>query len=159
MKHWFRPYNYHIMSYYKKFLMMVALPIFYSTKGAQVTILIAIQLMEIVRFLVIWPFHSKIRNYIRLALELCLLLFFACILIQGLKLPDIMSGDQILVAPAVNIYYNIGWVGFAMAFAFNIGHIAISVYDTALGCRKSNRDLMDEARKYFYMEKLKQYEE
>ncbi len=137
---------------------MVALPIFYSTKGAQVTILIAIQLMEIIRFLVIWPFHSKIRNYIRLALELCLLLFFACILIQGLKLPDIMSGDQILIVPAVNIYYTIGWVGFAMAFAFNIGHIAILVYDTVLGCRKSNRDLMDEARKFFYMEKLKQYE-
>lgn len=159
MKHWFRPYNYHIMSYYKKFLMMVALPIFYSTKGAQVTILIAIQLMEITRFLVIWPFHSKTRNYIRLALELCLFLFFTSILIQALKLPDIMSGDQILIVPAVNIYYAIGWLGFTMAFVFNIAHIAILVYDTVLGCRKSNRELMDEARKFFYMEKLKQYEE
>ncbi len=68
MKHWFRPYNYHIMSYYKKFLMMITLPIFYSTKYAQVSILIIIQTMEIVRFLIIWPFHQKARNYIRLGL-------------------------------------------------------------------------------------------
>ncbi len=57
MKHWFRPYNYHIMSYYKKFLMMIALPIFYSTKYAQVSMLIIIQAMEIARFLAIWPYR------------------------------------------------------------------------------------------------------
>lgn len=122
---------------------MIALPIFYSTKYAQVSILILIQAMEIIRFLVIWPFHKKIRNYIRLGLELCLLLFFVSILIQALNLPDIMSGDQMLIPHAVNIYYAIGWVGFVMCFIFNIGHIAIWVYDAVLGCRKTNRDLMD----------------
>ena len=137
---------------------MIALPIFYSAKNAQVTVLIIIQIMEIVRFLIIWPFHEKVRNYIRLALELCLLIFFGSIIIQALKLPDIMSGDQLLIAPAVEIYYAIGWVGFAMVFVFNIGHILIMIYDAFLGCRKSNRDLMDEARKFFYMDKLKQYE-
>jgi hypothetical protein len=70
-----------------------------------------------------------------------------------------MSGDQVLIAPAVNIYYAIGWLGFVMCFVFNIGHIAIWVYDCVLGCRKSSRDLMDEARKRFYMEKLKQFED
>lgn len=29
IRHWFRPYNYHLLSYYKKFCMMVALPVFY----------------------------------------------------------------------------------------------------------------------------------
>ena len=70
-----------------------------------------------------------------------------------------MSGDQVLIAPAVNIYYAIGWLGFVMCFVFNIGHITIWVYDCVLGCRKSSRDLMDEARKRFYMEKLKQFED
>ncbi len=30
MKNWFKPYNYHIISYVKKLLMMLAFPIFYS---------------------------------------------------------------------------------------------------------------------------------
>lgn len=43
VKHWFRPYNYYILSYYKTFLMMISLPIFYSTKNAQIVVLLIIQ--------------------------------------------------------------------------------------------------------------------
>lgn len=47
---------------------MIALPIFYSTKDAQAGALILIQLLEMARFVAIWPFKSKVRNFIRLGL-------------------------------------------------------------------------------------------
>lgn len=45
VKHWFRPYNYHFLSYYKKFLMIIALPLFYNVQYAQMAILLTIQLL------------------------------------------------------------------------------------------------------------------
>lgn len=62
---------------------MIALPIFYLETHAQISALIGIQLFEIIRFLLTRPFKSKIRNAIRLGLEICLLGFFGCVLIQG----------------------------------------------------------------------------
>lgn len=145
------------MSYYKKFLMMICLPIFYSTKNAQVGVLICIQIIEMARFIAIWPFHSKVRNFIRFGLELCLLTFFVTILIQALKLPEIMSGQEVIIAPAVEIFYSVGWAGFVMVFVFNLGHIIIWAYDIVQGCRRTNREMMDEARKLYYMSRLKAY--
>jgi hypothetical protein len=37
------------------------------------------------------------------------------------------------------MFYQVGWAGFGLVFGFNIGHIIIWVYDTMVGCRKSNR--------------------
>ena len=70
-----------------------------------------------------------------------------------------MSGDAVLIKSAVDIFYKVGWAGFGMVFVFNIGHIIVWIYDCALGCRKSNRELMDEARKFYYMDRLKAYED
>jgi hypothetical protein len=119
--------------------MMVALPIFYNTKNAQITTLIVIQSLEIIRFLIIWPFKTRFRNFFRLFLDLCLLTFFITILIQSIELPDIMSGDNQRIVSAVEIYYSVGWVGFVMVFIFNICHIAIWIYDCMICCKKSNR--------------------
>lgn len=44
-KHWFRPYNYHILSYYKKFCMIVSLPIFYDLPHFQPFVLLLLQIM------------------------------------------------------------------------------------------------------------------
>ena len=68
VKHWFRPYNYEILSFYKTFLMMISLPIFYSFKNAQISVLLIIQFFEILRFIIIWPYKSKVRNIIKLGL-------------------------------------------------------------------------------------------
>jgi len=43
VRHWFRPYNYHFLSYYKKFVMIIALPLFYNLQYAQMGILLAVQ--------------------------------------------------------------------------------------------------------------------
>lgn len=50
-------------------------------------------------------------------------------------------------------------MGFVACWVFNLGHIIIMIYDTVIGCRKTNKELMDEARKIYYMEKLNAYEE
>lgn len=81
-KHWIRPYNYHILSYYKKYLMIIAMPLFYQTGHAQMAVLIVLQALEIVRFCLTRPFTSRSRNIIRLILELVLLMFFISSLSQ-----------------------------------------------------------------------------
>ena len=63
--------------------------------------------------------------------------------------------DPNTLQKAVDIFYKIGWLGFAMCWTFNIGHLIIFIYDTVIGCRRSNREMMDEARKIYYMQKLK----
>lgn len=79
VKHWFRPYNYHLLSYYKKFCMIIALPLFYESKHYQISILIILQLLEMGRFVATKPFQSLWRNVYRFVLELSLLLLFLTI--------------------------------------------------------------------------------
>lgn len=42
---WFRPYNYHILSFYKKFLMIFCLPIFHELPYAQTCCLLVLQIL------------------------------------------------------------------------------------------------------------------
>ena len=91
--HWFRPYNYHLLSYYKKFVMMISLPLFYSVNYAQMSVLFTLQCIEIIRLWKTWPYVSAKRNYFRLSLELALLFFFLVNLIQISVLKTIMSSD------------------------------------------------------------------
>lgn len=92
-KHWFRPYNYHILSYYKKLMMIVSLPLFYDTLHAQAAVLIFLEVLEIMRLVFTWPFTKRWRNVVRLLLECCLLLFFICVLIQGFLVTEIMLNN------------------------------------------------------------------
>ena len=73
---WFRPHNYHIQSYIKKFLMMIAFPLFFYHGYAQIAVLIVVQAFEILRFVITWPYNTKWRNVYRLVLEAILLTIF-----------------------------------------------------------------------------------
>jgi hypothetical protein len=106
---------------------------------AQIAVLILIQVMEIIRFIIVRPFKTKTRNFIRFGLDFTLLLFFGTVLIQGFLMLTIMSADTSTLLSTVDIFYKVGWTGFALAFIFNIGHLTIIIYDTVIGCRKSNR--------------------
>lgn len=77
---WLRPHNYHILSYIKKFMMMLSFPIFYKFGFAQVVALVTIQFVEILRFIFTWPYIQKWRNVFRLTLEVILFAVFAFIL-------------------------------------------------------------------------------
>jgi hypothetical protein len=130
---------------------MIALPIFYFKAHAQIIALIFIQILEICRFLIIWPFRSNVRNFIRLGLELCLLGFFVSVVIQGFMVDEIMKNDNATLSNAINLYYSVGWAGFVLVFVFNIAHLIILIRDIVIGCRTSNKEYMDESRKVFYM--------
>ena len=73
--------------------MMISLPLFYTTRNAQISVLMVIQLFEIVRFIFVWPFKTKLRNFIRLGLEICLMIFFMTIIIQSFEMMEIMMND------------------------------------------------------------------
>jgi hypothetical protein len=66
--------------------MMIVLPLFYKIQNMQIYFLIGIQILEIVRFIAVWPYLSKIRNFFRLSLEFFLLFFFVSILIQSYEI-------------------------------------------------------------------------
>jgi hypothetical protein len=52
---------------------------------------------------------------------------------------EVMLNDPNTLEKAVNIFYNIGWLGFVMVFVFNIGFIIFLAVDCMIGCKKSNR--------------------
>ena len=72
---------------------MVSLPMFYETPYAQVSVLIALQVMEIARFIATRPYAYLWRNIVRFLLELMLLLFFISCLIQSILIQRIMYND------------------------------------------------------------------
>lgn len=58
---------------------------------------------------------------------------------------------------SIQMFYRFGWVGFGMVFFFNIGFIVLQIFDTYKGCRMTNQQMMDEARRVYYYDKLKTY--
>lgn len=62
--------------------MIITLPLFYSSSFAQLTILLLIQVLELIRVWVVWPFLSRRRNFFRFSLDLALAFFFLCNIIQ-----------------------------------------------------------------------------
>jgi hypothetical protein len=157
-KHWFRPYNYHILSYYKKFCMIVSLPLFYELNHCQPAVLVMLQMLEMARFLATKPYYAKWRNIYRFTLELFLLFFFTCVLVNTYIIDKITANDPNTLDYYVQIYYAIGWAGFTMVFAFNIGFIIQFIIDVAQGFRFSNRELMEEARRIYYYDRITSYE-
>ena len=140
-------------------MMIISLPLFYHSTQAQAGVLILLQIAEVIRFCVIWPFYKKWRNIYRLILECSLLMFFICVLIQGFLVQEIMLNNENTLMNAIQLFYRFGWVGFGMVFFFNCSFIVLAIFDLVMGCKKSNRKLMDEARRIYYYDKLKAYEE
>ena len=46
-----------------------------------------------------------------------------------------------------------------MVFFFNISFLILLFIDIYRGCKMSNREMMDEARRVYYYDKLKSYEQ
>lgn len=140
-KQWFRPYNYHILSFYKKLMMIASVPLFYHKTHAQ-PVLIILQIAEIIRFCYVRPFCSVWRNVYRLLLELVLLAFFFCVLIEGFLMHQIMLNNADTLVDTVNKFYTVGWIGFGLVFLFNASFLFIMLLDMFRGCSKSNMQLM-----------------
>lgn len=69
-----------------------------------------------------------------------------------------MKNNDSTIMYSIQMFYRFGWVGFAMVFFFNCGFIVLAIYDTYRGCKMTNRQMMDEARKIYYYNKLKSFE-
>lgn len=124
-------------------MMIISLPIFYHTVHAQAGVLIMLQAAEMIRFCVVWPYYKKWRNIYRLVLECALEMFFICVLIQGFLVQEIMLNNEETLMYSIQLFYRFGWVGFGMVFLFNCGFIVLYIMDFIIGCRKSNRKMMD----------------
>jgi hypothetical protein len=138
--------------------MIITLPLFYSSSYAQITILLLIQLFEVIRVWVVWPFHSRRRNFLRFSLDVALAFFFLCNLVQISLVQQIQSGgDAETMGSIITIFYGFGWAGFVFCFYFNLSHVVIGIYDLCVGLKISNRQKMDAARKKYYYGKIKDY--
>jgi hypothetical protein len=139
-------------------MMVICLPLFYSVNYGQMTVLMLLQVFEILRVWVVWPFVSRRRNWIRLSLDFSLAMFFLMNLIQNTLLNTIMNGDINEMGSTITKFYGMGWAGFFLCFYFNITYIVIGVYDFCAGLRLSNREKMDAARRKYYHDKISEYE-
>lgn len=70
-----------------------------------------------------------------------------------------MQNNESTLESTITLFYRFGWVGFGMVFFFNFGFIILMIFDLVRGCRMTNREMMDEARRIYYYNKLKTYEE
>lgn len=90
----------------------------------------------------------------RFLLELALLLFFVVILVLGFIMEEIVKNDPNTLDNYIKIYYNLGWFGFALVWTFNIGFVVLMIIDVVQSFKKDNRQMMDEARRIYYYDKI-----
>lgn len=108
----------------------------------QPAVLIILQLLEISRFIATKPYCARCRNIYRFVLELLLLFFFVAVFINTFLINYITANDPSTLDFYVRLYYDIGWVGFALVFAFNGGFIILMFIDLARSFKYTNRELM-----------------
>lgn len=138
--------------------MIISLPIFYDVKYFQAAILILLQIMEISRLLATQPYYARWRNIYRLCLEIFLLLFFSVVMAETFLIAEISLNNQDTLLSTVNLFYNLGWFGFVLVFAFNIGFLVLFGIDVVNGFRHTTREMMDESRRVYYYNKIGEYE-
>ena len=155
-RNWFRPYNYTTVGYVKKFAMMMAFTSFYYESFAQPIALCIIQIGEIVRFCLTWPYAAKWRNIVRLVLEIILLAIFALIYFIQLIVYNLIRGADPVWA---TWFFMFGWIALGLVFIYNIGFIVLACINLWQQCKYTNRELMDENRRNYYFQKLNDYEE
>lgn len=85
------------------------------------------------------PYYALWRNVYRFLLELILLFFFLCVMINTYIIDKIIVNDPNTLDYNVKVYYAVGWAGFAMVFAFNIGFLILFFIDIVQGFKYSNR--------------------
>lgn len=152
-----RPHNYHILSYIKKFLMMLTFPFFYHFSFLQISILIVLQAGELVRIAVSKPYLQRWRNISKLLLESVLLLLFVLILFIELLIVLITNQGINVNLTWAHLYFSIGWVCFGLIFAFNIGYFLIFVFNWYKNCTSTNRQILEESRRVYYMSLYNSY--
>lgn len=138
--------------------MFISLPLFMGVPYAQASVLVILQLLDIVRVILIRPFHKTWRNIYKIILQSLLCVLFICQLAHSSLLEEIVANNPDTIGTAITHFYRVGWVGFAAVFAYNCLYIVLFVIDFAIGCKYTNIELMTQIRKQYYYHKIKRYE-
>ena len=132
-------------------MMIFALPIFHELPYTQATCLITLQVLEIIRFIVTWPFHSKFRNLYRIFLEVILLLIFIIVMVTQHLSALLMKNDPNNIEDVVKWFNLLGWLGLILVLIFNFSVFIITFIDMIRLCTKGDSVVqMDEIRKEYY---------
>ena len=59
----------------------------------------------------------------------------------------------------MRLYFDVGWIGFGLIIFFNFGFLVLTIYDIYSRYQSSNRDMVEENRRVFYFDKLKELED
>jgi hypothetical protein len=62
--------------------MLICVPLFYDYPLTSILILMIIQILDVIRFILTVPYHKKIRNYVYFIIELSLMIYFICGLVN-----------------------------------------------------------------------------
>ncbi len=145
--HFLRPYNFEILSLIRLALILASLPLFQSITYGCITSLLVIQFLEIIRFLLSWPYYSNWRNFYKLGLEFVLFIIFALYLASDVLYRQGQLSTDMEIASQ---YQAIGWAGFIMLFIYNILYFFYLCIDIFVGCIYTNRQRMEYARNCYY---------
>lgn len=102
--------------------------------------LIALQLMETVRFCLTWPYISRRRNIYKLVLEIVLLLFFVISLVQAVLISRIQENQLDTLSQSIYLYNLTGWIGVVCIFFFNLSYFLLLIINLVDHCRKSDME-------------------
>ena len=138
-RHFLRPYNYQILSFFRLLMILAALPLFSEFTHGPISCLVVIQCLEIIRFSFTWPFFALWRNIYRLVLEVVLLLFFSFYLVNDILITYFFTDINSISQSEVDLYYGFGWAGFGCVFFYNIAFIIYFIIDIIYGCLYTNR--------------------
>ena len=120
--------------------MILSLPIFYEYQKTQIGVLIALQVMETVRFCLTWPYISRKRNIYKLVLEIVLLLFFVISLVQAVLISRIQQNQLDTLSQSIYLYNLTGWIGVVCIFFFNLSYFLLLLINVVDHCRKSDME-------------------
>lgn len=155
----FQPYNYHVLSYYKKAMMLLSICLFYDFPLVQISILIFLQSLEIIRFLLTIPYSSKIRNFIQISLEILLLITFILILISLTMINTILaSTDLDLNFSLGDSWIKLGWAMVSLLWFYCLVHFVIDVIGLFYKYKYTNQELYWRNTKKYYYRKIEEYE-
>lgn len=105
------------------------------------------------------PYLQRWRNIAKIFLEALLLLLFVLILFIELLVVFITNQSVNVNLTWAHLYFVIGWIGFALVFVFNFGYFLIFTLNWYKNCTSSNREILEESRRVYYLSLYNSYEE
>lgn len=119
-RHFFRPYNYHTLTFIKKALMLLSITIFYDYPFVSILSLMVLQIIEILRFLLTIPYQHRVRNCVYFIIELSLMIYFICGVMNLLASEQMHDNTGTIInLETVGMYKISGWIGIFMLYLYN----------------------------------------